>query len=129
MGVMGTGGSGGGSLADYLVSRGTYLRQSYFPPWYALIPCVMQASGGIIVGQVTQHVGGVAKGFAIIAGIVVTASLKYILLLQADGVANLNMPKLYANLTAIALVSLSIYLQATAQMKAKPKLAPEKKTQ
>lgn len=37
------------------------------------VPILTQAWGGIIVGLVTKHAGGVKKGFALIAGIALTA--------------------------------------------------------
>ncbi len=37
------------------------------------IPILTQAAGGVIVGLVTKHAGGVKKGFALIAGIALTA--------------------------------------------------------
>merc|ERR1712151_1195916 len=38
----------------------------HMPNRWHLLPILSQASGGIIVGQVTKHVGGVTKGFAIV---------------------------------------------------------------
>lgn len=37
------------------------------------VPILTQALGGVIVGLVTKHAGGVKKGFALIAGIALTA--------------------------------------------------------
>ena len=37
-----------------------------------LVPVTTSALGGIFVGQVTKHLGGIAKGFAIVAGLVFT---------------------------------------------------------
>jgi hypothetical protein len=37
------------------------------------VPILTQAWGGIIVGLVTKHAGGVKKGFSLIAGIALTA--------------------------------------------------------
>lgn len=37
------------------------------------VPILTQACGGIIVGLVTKHAGGVKKGFSLIAGIALTA--------------------------------------------------------
>jgi UDP-sugar transporter A1/2/3 len=36
--------------------------------WLSCVPVVSQALGGLIVGLVTKHAGGVLKGFALIAG-------------------------------------------------------------
>ncbi|KAG2527192.1 hypothetical protein BBO99_00003647 [Phytophthora kernoviae] len=41
--------------------------------YYTLIPVVSNALGGILVGTVTKHVGGVLKSFALICGIAFTA--------------------------------------------------------
>lgn len=40
---------------------------------YTLIPIVTNAFGGLLVGTVTKHVGGVLKSFALICGIAFTA--------------------------------------------------------
>lgn len=40
---------------------------------YTLIPVVANAFGGLLVGTVTKHVGGVLKSFALICGIAFTA--------------------------------------------------------
>ncbi|GAB9475466.1 Cmp-sialic acid transporter 5-like [Globisporangium polare] len=40
---------------------------------YTLIPVVTNAFGGLLVGTVTKHVGGVLKSFALICGIAFTA--------------------------------------------------------
>ena len=37
-----------------------------------LVPVTTSALGGIFVGQVTKHLGGIAKGFAIVGGLVLT---------------------------------------------------------
>lgn len=41
--------------------------------------CCCQAFGGIVVGQVTKLAGGVVKGFALIAGIVLTGIANWII--------------------------------------------------
>ena len=43
-------------------------------PW-TFIPLLTQAGGGIVVGLVTKHAGGVQKGFALIAGILLTGTI------------------------------------------------------
>jgi len=40
--------------------------------WYTLLPVMVNALGGLIVGQVTKHVGAVYKGFALITGVLLT---------------------------------------------------------
>lgn len=66
-----------------------------------LIPVVSNAFGGVVVGLVTKYAGGVVKGFALIAGIIITAFAQYLL----D-----NKPIGTNHWIAVALVSLSIYL-------------------
>ncbi|CAM9368531.1 unnamed protein product [Discosporangium mesarthrocarpum] len=46
---------------------------------YTLVPLFSQALGGMVVGQVTKHAGSVQKGFALIAGILVTAAVQTVL--------------------------------------------------
>ncbi|KAL4117516.1 hypothetical protein PRIC2_011507 [Phytophthora ramorum] len=41
--------------------------------YYTIIPVVSNALGGLLVGTVTKHVGGVLKSFALICGIAFTA--------------------------------------------------------
>ena len=43
-----------------------------------LIPVLSNACGGIIVGFVTKYAGGVTKGFALIAGIIVTGMVEFL---------------------------------------------------
>jgi hypothetical protein len=45
---------------------------------FTLLPVVLQAFGGIIVGLVMKHAGGVQKGFAIMGGILLSGSDTYI---------------------------------------------------
>ena len=51
----------------------------FFSSWslYTLIPVVTNAYGGLIVGLVTKHAGGIVKGFALIAGLLVTGVAQY----------------------------------------------------
>lgn len=56
-----------------------------------------------MVGQVTKYAGGVVKGFALIAGIIVTGIAQWVV----DG-----KPLGLRDLAAVLLVSLSIYLHA-----------------
>ena len=53
-------------------------RGGFFRGWTAstLIPVVSSALGGIFVGQITKRLGGVAKGFAIVGGLVLTGILQ-----------------------------------------------------
>jgi hypothetical protein len=40
------------------------------------IPVLIQAMGGLCVGQVTKYAGGVKKGFAVVSGILLTTLLQ-----------------------------------------------------
>ena len=53
-------------------------RGGFFRGWTAstLVPVVSSALGGIFVGQITKRLGGVAKGFAIVGGLVLTGILQ-----------------------------------------------------
>jgi UDP-sugar transporter A1/2/3 len=57
--------------------------------------------GGIIIGQVTKYAGGVEKGFALIAGIVVTGFTEFLLF---------DKPLENKMIVAGLLVSVSMYL-------------------
>lgn len=48
-----------------------------FDNWdtFTILPVITNAFGGLVVGMVTKYAGGVVKGFALIAGIVITGSL------------------------------------------------------
>lgn len=50
-----------------------------FKNWtvWLLIPVICNAFGGVVVGLVTKHCGGVVKGFALIAGLVLTGKNSY----------------------------------------------------
>ena len=69
-----------------------------------MIPVIANAFGGIVVGLVTKYAGGVTKGFALIAGIIITAIADYLV----DGI-----PLGPQHLLSAILVSLSIYLHNT----------------
>lgn len=53
-------------------------RGGFFRGWTALtlVPVTSSALGGIFVGQITKRLGGVAKGFAIVGGLVLTGILQ-----------------------------------------------------
>jgi hypothetical protein len=73
---------------------------------------------------VTKYAGGVAKGFAIVAGIVVTAFVtNSTKAADAEVADNTNL------FIAGGLVATSIYLQATGSMKKSPPTPSAKKTQ
>ena len=79
----------------------------------ALVPVAAAASGGIFVGQVTKHLGGVAKGFAIVGGLVLTGLAQS---LSSDGGA------LDPNqIAALVLVVCSTYLHCTSPPKKEKK--------
>eukprot|EP00262_Sarcandra_glabra_P004493 TRINITY_DN15575_c0_g1_i1.p1 TRINITY_DN15575_c0_g1~~TRINITY_DN15575_c0_g1_i1.p1 ORF type:complete len:351 (+),score=47.74 TRINITY_DN15575_c0_g1_i1:79-1053(+) len=84
---------------------GEAIRQNgFFHGWttLTLIPVFWNAIGGILVGLVTAHSGGVRKGFVIVSALLVTALLQFLF----DG----KLPSLYC-LSALPLVisSISIY--------------------
>jgi len=71
-----------------------------------LIPVSTNAAGGVIVGLVTKYAGGVTKGFALIAGIVITGLVQWVVENKPLG------PK---DWIAVLLVSVSIYLHSLKQ--------------
>ncbi|CAK8578802.1 unnamed protein product [Lathyrus sativus] len=89
-------------------------RHGFFHGWTALtwIPVILNALGGILVGLVTSHAGGVRKGFVIVSALLVTALLQFIF----EG----KPPSLYC-LVALPLVvcSISIYQKYPYQVKKK----------
>ncbi|KAJ1379898.1 Nucleotide-sugar transporter [Sesbania bispinosa] len=96
-------------------SDGEAMRQhGFFYGWthLTLIPVIFNALGGILVGLVTSHAGGVRKGFVIVSALLVTALLQFIF----EG----KPPSLYC-LVALPLVvsSISIYQKYPYQVKKK----------
>lgn len=84
----------------------------------AFVPVLFNAFGGIIVGLVTKYAGGVRKGFALIAGIIITGFVQWAL----EG------KELQTNSwVAVGLVSLSIYLHASYPPKSILPPKPDKK--
>jgi UDP-sugar transporter A1/2/3 len=79
---------------------------SFFDNWtpYTLIPVFTNALGGLVVGFVTKYAGGVLKGFALIAGIILTGFVQWAFEGKALG------PNTWV---AVALVSVSIYLHSS----------------
>ncbi|KAJ0975030.1 hypothetical protein J5N97_016995 [Dioscorea zingiberensis] len=75
----------------------------FFHGWtlWTLIPVILNAVGGILVGLVTTYAGGVRKGFVIVSALLVTALLQFIF----DG----KPPSLYC-LLALPLVIMSIVI-------------------
>ncbi|XP_050204448.1 UDP-N-acetylglucosamine transporter ROCK1 [Mercurialis annua] len=76
-------------------------KYGFFHGWTPLtmIPVIANALGGILVGLVTSHAGGVRKGFVIVSALLVTAMLQFII----EG----NPPSVYC-LLALPLVICSI---------------------
>ena len=72
--------------------------------WWTLIPVLSSAVGGIIVGLVTKYAGGVTKGFALIAGIIVTGVVEFVV----DGT-----PLGPKHVFAAGLVSISIWIHSS----------------
>lgn len=79
---------------------------SLFSNWSLMtfLPVITNACGGLIVGLVTKYAGGVVKGFALIAGIIITGLAQFIFE---------NKPLGTKSLYGILLVSISIYLHAS----------------
>ncbi|CAK9163245.1 unnamed protein product [Ilex paraguariensis] len=91
--------------STYKSPDGEAIRQhGFFYGWtpLTLVPVMINAVGGILVGLVTSYAGGVRKGFVIVSALLVTALLQFIF----DG----KPPSLYC-LVALPLVmtSISIY--------------------
>jgi len=87
----------------------------FFAYWsiFTFIPVLSNAFGGIIVGLVTKYAGGVKKGFALIAGLLITAFASWII----------DNKKLRINdWLALVIVAISIYLHS-AKFEAKVKTA------
>lgn len=77
----------------------------FFAYWniFTFIPVLSNAFGGIIVGLVTKYAGGVKKGFALIAGLLITAFASWII----------DNKKLRINdWLAFVIVAISIYLHS-----------------
>ncbi|KAL3622077.1 CDC42 binding protein kinase [Castilleja foliolosa] len=94
---------------------GLAIRQhGFFHGWtpLTLIPVVLNAVGGILVGLVTSYAGGVRKGFVIVSALLVTALLQFLF----DG----KPPSPYC-LVALPLVvtSISIYQKYPYRVKKK----------
>ncbi|GFP84834.1 cmp-sialic acid transporter 5 [Phtheirospermum japonicum] len=89
-------------------------RHGFFHGWtpLTLIPVVLNAVGGILVGLVTSYAGGVRKGFVIVSALLVTALLQFLF----DG----KPPSPYC-LVALPLVvtSISIYQKYPYRVKKK----------
>ncbi|KAK9111029.1 hypothetical protein Scep_018548 [Stephania cephalantha] len=91
-------------------------KHGFFYGWTAstLIPVIFNAVGGILVGLVTAHAGGVRKGFVIVSALLVTALLQLVF----DG----KPPSLYC-LLALPLVMSSISIYQKYPYRAKKKEA------
>ena len=89
---------------------------NFFAHWNILtfIPVLCNAFGGIIVGLVTKYAGGVKKGFALIAGLLITAFASWII----------DKKKLRVNdWLALIIVAISIYLHSAKFDEKKEKVA------
>ncbi|XP_078441302.1 nucleotide-sugar transporter family protein [Wolffia australiana] len=88
--------------------------RGFFHGWtpLTLIPVLSNAFGGILVGLVTAHAGGVRKGFVIVSALLVTAFLQ----LMFDG----KLPSPYC-LAALPLVVSSIFIYQKYPYSLKPK--------
>ena len=97
-------------VTDWFQKRQLFQEGGPFRGWtlMTLVPVATNAMGGIIVGLVTKYAGGVTKGFALIAGILVTALSEYFVYGSRLG------PE---HLIATVLVSISIYLHSNFKYK------------
>lgn len=93
-------------LGQMIYSGELRIDRNFFVNWelQTLIPVISNAFGGIVVGQVTKYAGGVVKGFALIAGLIVTGFANWLI----DG-----KPLGTKDLVAVVLVSLSIFLHSS----------------
>jgi UDP-sugar transporter A1/2/3 len=93
-------------VTDWFQKKQLFQEGGPFQGWTlsTLIPVVSNACGGIVVGFVTKYAGGVTKGFALIAGILVTA--------VADFFVH-GTPLGPQHMISTVLVSLSIYLHSS----------------
>jgi len=84
------------------------LRDGFFHNWTAgtLIPIVVNALGGIVVGLVTKYAGSVRKGFALIFGILISGLVQQFILVSGDGV---TMEQVLGGILA----GLSLWMHAT----------------
>ncbi|ERN11389.1 hypothetical protein AMTR_s00176p00056310 [Amborella trichopoda] len=101
--------------STYKSPDGQAFRQhGFFHGWtpFTLIPVLTNAIGGILVGLVTTHAGGVMKGFVIVSALLVTALLQFIF----DGIP----PSLYC-LSAFPFVISSITIYQKHPYKVKEK--------
>lgn len=59
-------------------TRGTFLPSDAFAGWTALTlaPAFSAAIGGVLVGEITKRLGSIAKGFAVVCGLVLTGVLQ-----------------------------------------------------
>lgn len=82
------------------------LLESFWAGWdyWAILPVLGSALGGIVIGLVTKHAGSIMKGFALIFGLIVTGLAQWAL----DGVGLKR-----SDWLALGLVSFSIYLHTS----------------
>ncbi|KAJ9177601.1 hypothetical protein P3X46_012804 [Hevea brasiliensis] len=89
-------------------------RYGFFHGWTPLtmIPVIANSLGGILVGLVTSHAGGVRKGFVIVSALLVTAMLQFIF----EG----KPPSLYCLLALpLVIISIAIYQKYPYRVKKK----------
>ena len=105
-------------VSDWFQKKQLFQQGGPFHDWTltTMIPVIANAFGGLVVGLVTKYAGGVTKGFALIAGIIITAIADYLV----DGI-----PLGPQHLISTILVSLSIYLHNTYKYVEKSKAKKE----
>lgn len=85
--------------------------------FWALVPVLTSALGGIVIGLVTQHAGSIVKGFALIVGLLVTGVAQWAI----EGVGL----KTY-DWVALGLVSISIYIHTSFPVDEKVNVSKQK---
>eukprot|EP00475_Leptophrys_vorax_P017679 TRINITY_DN24289_c0_g1_i1.p3 TRINITY_DN24289_c0_g1~~TRINITY_DN24289_c0_g1_i1.p3 ORF type:complete len:122 (+),score=26.69 TRINITY_DN24289_c0_g1_i1:642-1007(+) len=105
----------GGPDQEIIITKG------FFHNWtvWSLGPMLTQAAGGLIVGFVAKYAGSEMKGFALIVGIILTATLQSFMLPDR--------PLQPVHYVSVALVITGMYLHS--QFPPKPSIAASKKTQ
>jgi solute carrier family 35 (UDP-sugar transporter), member A1/2/3 len=88
------------------VESSQLISSNFFNNWdtKTLIPVTSNALGGVVVGLVTKYAGGVVKGFALIAGIIVTGFAQWFVE---------NKQLTIEHWVAVVLVSISIYVHSS----------------
>ena len=97
-------------LIANLMSYGVEGMEGFFHGWTlkTVAPIISSAVGGISVGQITKHLGGVAKGFSIVGGLVLTGVAQGLIGLGGGSGEGLG----FKHVAALVLVVLCTYCHA-----------------